>query len=181
MSVTGNAGSEPAVENYSQKSSLWAPPFLNLVHSVSDFQEPRAELDCFFWDAGRLWSKHCAFGLCLDLWCVVGVVKLWVQLSVVFFFCRGGWKNALRTELRERERMSKSRKGRLREKYYILATDWKWKKVLAAFLKALDLLLDPGSLSTKTTTQIFSASPLLFCSNFKSKQGTAVMLENFVM
>ena len=53
-------------------------------------------------------------------WCCEVVSTI---LSVFFFFLQGRVENALRTELRERERMSKSRKGRLREKYYILATD----------------------------------------------------------
>lgn len=68
MSVTGNAGSGPAVENVGQKRSLWAPPFLNLVHSVSDSQEPpRAELGCSFWMQVDCGANTLAFGLCFDL------------------------------------------------------------------------------------------------------------------
>lgn len=38
MSVTATAGSRPVIDSIRQKGSLWAPPFLNLVHSVSDSQ-----------------------------------------------------------------------------------------------------------------------------------------------
>lgn len=35
MTVTGNAGSGPALDSLDQKGSLWAPPFLNLgAHST---------------------------------------------------------------------------------------------------------------------------------------------------
>lgn len=73
MSVTGNAGSGSAVGNVSQKRSLLAPPFLNLVHSVSDSQEPpRAELGCSWMqvDSGAN-TLLLPYVLTCDLWLVL--------------------------------------------------------------------------------------------------------------
>ena len=136
----GNPLQYSCLENPMDGGAWWAT-----VHGVSKSWTRLSDFTFTFWDVGRLWSKHCAFGLCLDLWSVVGVVKLWVQLSVVFFcfvlFFAGEGRKMPSGQSWERGREWVRVGGEDWERnIYILAADWTMKGGHSCLLKGFGLV-----------------------------------------